>query len=166
MRILWGDSWESVGSGGFALATAGDSVLLYCLFDDGRINHLGGLMSGTWAADDSAVDGTNQSQKPNSLDEVGAIEIIGGWDNLLYTGTRRGSKDALLMALADSSNWKGSNSEQFIFSEGNFEILGESSTKQGITNHEELASDSSSGLLTIWVGNLSTTLLAFILSLT
>jgi hypothetical protein len=121
--IPFGDSWESVGSASFALAAAGDSILIYCLDEnDGSYRHLGGIISGTWAANELVEFDTSESQKPDSLAKVGAIEIERGWDNLLYVGTTTGSKAGLLSALADSNNWEGSNTGRLVYSGTDFGI--------------------------------------------
>lgn len=124
--ILYGDSWESVGNGAFALATAGDSVVLYCIDEEGPnvYHHLGGFISGTWTAAGVEQDSTtSESYKPDSLSQIGAMEISGGWDNLVYSGPTIGTKANLGMDLMDSRNWQGSNSERLIYTGGNFEIL-------------------------------------------
>lgn len=136
--IPFGDSWESaqVGNGVFALATAGDSVLIYCV-DDGRVRHLGGIISGVWASFGDEVDSTDESQKPDSLATIGAVDIEGGWDNLLYIGPITGTKAVILEALSDSTNWKGSNSERFLFSRGDFDILEDDSRNQGTMSNKQ-----------------------------
>jgi hypothetical protein len=55
---------------------------------------------------------TSASLKPNALEKVGAIEILQGWDNIVYTGTTKGTKAELLhsQSIADSANWEGSSS--------------------------------------------------------
>ena len=137
--ILYGDSWEAVGSNTFALATAGDSVLLYCIdFDNDAYHHLGGFISGTWtAAGANALDpGTSYSYKPDSLADTGAIEIAGDWDNLVYMGPTTGTKANLGKDLMDSRNWQGSNSDRLIYTGGNFEIL---ATETESVNNEEFS---------------------------
>jgi len=121
--IPFGGSWESVGSASFALAVNGDSVIVYCRNEEsGDFHHLAGLIVGQWSRDNNWEMTANDSQLPESMENIGAVAIEGGWDNVLYTGINSGTKVDLLAALADTSNWEGSNSERFVFSDGNFEI--------------------------------------------
>jgi hypothetical protein len=121
--IPFGGSWKSVGSGSFALAVDGDSVIVYCLSEDsGDYNHLGALIVGQWSPENTSEMSSNDSQLPEALQSIGAIEIEEGWDNVMYTGSNYGTKSELLLALADQSNWLGSNTEQSVYTGGNFEI--------------------------------------------
>jgi hypothetical protein len=123
--IPYGGSWESVGSASFALAVDGDSVILYCRNEErGDYHHLGGLIVGQWSRDNNSEMSASDSQLPESMRSVGAVEIEGGWDSVLYTGMHSGTKAGLLTALADTKNWEGSNSARYVYSGGNFEIIG------------------------------------------
>lgn len=125
--VALGDAWESVGSASFALAVGGDSILVYCIDEnDGSYRHIGGLISGRWAKIGDSELSTNDSVLPDELDtfSLGAVEIIEGWDNVVYEGPISGSRGSILGSLADPANWKGSNSEQLIYQGENFEIDG------------------------------------------
>lgn len=156
--IRYGDAWESVGSGVFALATAGDSVLLFCIDNDNNneqssdvvYHHLGGFISGTWtvAGTSNTNNGNNldssESYIPDALADVGAIEISGGWDNLVYTGPTSGTKANLGKELMDSNNWQGSNSDRLMYTGGNFDIQ-DSDTKSSDTNNRDVGLYSTEG---------------------
>ena len=147
--IPLGDSWESVGSASFALATAGDSIIIYCRDEnDGSYRHLGGIISGIWATNDvQELMDSNESQKPALLVNVGAIEIGGGWDNLLYTGTKIGTKSELLSALADSGNWEGSNSERLVYSGAEFVIKETENVGEQLASRSDADDTDSAGFM-------------------
>lgn len=123
--IPLGESWESVGSGSFALAVGGDSVIVYCLNEgDGDYHHLGALMIGRWSHGSTWGLSARDSQLPEELDIIGGMAIAAGWDNVLYVGPTSGTRSDLLDALADASNWEGSNSEHYVYAGDVFEIDG------------------------------------------
>jgi len=97
-------SW--VQSGSLALSTQGDSVIVYCKPNDSSYNFLAALTyDGAW--EDSDFD-SNKSDLPSSLDTIHTV--LSHRDNYVYTGTTSGSKDDLIAAIRDNSNWNGSNS--------------------------------------------------------
>lgn len=128
--LLYGDSWQ-VQDAGFALAAAGDTILLYCQSDSGEIVHLGGLSySGMWAADGmSGSDyGTSSSALPSALVGVGPVALP-HFDNYMYNGSRTGSKIALQKSLMTTNNWMGSNSARYSVSTiAPFVVEGKSNT--------------------------------------
>ena len=112
--------WESQ-SGSFALAAAGDTLLLYCIDgddgddDDNKIHHITGLsLAGPW--DDTAT-GTDQSALPAALKGIAAVALE-HVDNAKYVGPTVGTADFLRSEILQPANWQGSNSETFDLAAG------------------------------------------------
>lgn len=106
------------GESGMLFATTGDNIFI---FDGTRAapNFIYGFRNegGAWqdpAGEDTANNGNDDSALPASL--VGANTALGGpgasdhLDNNRYTGPTTGTQADILAALADPSNWEGSNS--------------------------------------------------------
>jgi hypothetical protein len=113
--------WESV-SGTFALAATGDTVIVYCIKDiDTTIHPLGALsFSNEWSATGLSSYSTDTSALPGSL--VGMAPALPHFDNYEYDGITKGDKKVLQMALVDSQNWVGSNSEVSFFDRASFTV--------------------------------------------
>ena len=113
--------WERV-SGTFALAAAGDTVIVYCVKDDETtIHHLGALsFSNEWSAAGLSSYSTSTSALPDGL--VGMAPALPHFDNYEYHGITIGDKKVLQTAMVDSENWVGSNSEQAFFEGASFTV--------------------------------------------
>ena len=118
--LLHGNDWESVG-GQFALAEAGDTIILYTTMtndDEEIIIPVSAFSySGKWKESGLTQDeyGTDSSALPASLVSVGAIAIPHNvTDNhyYKYVGSVQGDKAVLQMELQKESNWEGSNSNE------------------------------------------------------
>ena len=91
--------------GSLALSTGGDSIILYCQKVDSTYNFLSALTyDGSWVSSDFD---SNKSALPATLENVNTV--LDHQDNYKYVGPIRGSKDDLIEAIGDSSNWIGSN---------------------------------------------------------
>jgi len=127
----------ALGSGGFGFNIGGDQLIVYqgtsgtavgatfiYAFNNGQsAGSYTGL--GVWQTTGS-VSGDNQSYQPPGLTSTTAVALttninsgssgtgaLGsanyGFDNMHYGGTLTGSKDGLLIAIADPHNWVGDN---------------------------------------------------------
>jgi hypothetical protein len=113
--------WERV-SGTFALAAAGDTIIVYCVQDaDTTIHPLGALsFSDEWSAAGLSSYSTATSALPDSL--VRMAPALPHFDNYEYDGITIGDKKVLQTALVDSQNWVGSNSEVAFFEGASFTV--------------------------------------------
>ena len=117
--LLFGTRWNSENDAGFALAAAGDTIIVwYSLpnsneedtLEDAPYRFLSALSySGPWQP-----NGLLQSEYETSTsalpDPVKAFSIaLNHFDNYAYTGPTTGTKISLQRSLADSANWKGQN---------------------------------------------------------
>ncbi len=92
-------------SSSLALSTEGDSIIVYCQKVDSTYNFLGALTyDGSWVSSDFD---SNKSALPATLKNVNTA--LDHQDNYKYVGPIKGSKDDLIVAIGDSSNWIGSN---------------------------------------------------------
>jgi hypothetical protein len=81
-------------------------VIVYCKQNDSSFNFLAAVTyDGAWK--DSEFN-SNNSDLPSSLKDVNTA--LTHRDNYKYVGPTEGSKNFLLAAIHDSSNWNGSNS--------------------------------------------------------
>jgi hypothetical protein len=100
------NSWTQTGS--LALSTSGDSIIVYCKPLDSSYNFLAAVtFDGAWIG--TQFDSNNSGLPP---DLKGANTALAHRDNYMYTGSREGTKEDLVSAIAKSSNWIGSNSVQ------------------------------------------------------
>ena len=109
--LLHGDDWVSVG-GRFAIAEAGDTIILYTKDDNEQIRHLSAFSNvGGWnEAGLAEIEyRTDESALPVSLTSVGAISLP-HQDNYAYIGPVQGDMGDIQHALQDQDNWNGSNS--------------------------------------------------------
>ena len=112
LDLLHGNDWESAG-GRFALAEAGDTIIVYTIDDNDQIQHLSAFSyTGGWkeAGISDSEYGTDSSALPASLVAVGGISLPHK-DNYGYIGPIQGTKGDLQLALQDEMNWMGSNSD-------------------------------------------------------
>jgi endonuclease I len=82
---------------------AADSMLVYCMDADGRENFL----SAVTYNNDGFGSGPGQTSLPENLVEIGSLALQFA-PNYLYTGPLNGTRTALLEALSNASNFKGS----------------------------------------------------------
>ena len=127
--LLFNNEWQ--GSGSFALAAGGDSVMAYCEANDGSVNLLSAVNSGSWASNGDTDLTSNESQLPFQLQNVGAVAIDSGLDNVLYEGITQGSKTRLLQEMANPSNWGGSNSVPMQYRGGDFVVTSDATRRWG-----------------------------------
>jgi hypothetical protein len=129
--LAYNDLWQSVGRA-VALATAGDSIIVYCRDDNDDPVHLGAFVTGQWK--DGGLDYTsNESALPESLSQVGATSTVSKFDNYAYEGIILGTKAALLEALGDSANWRGDSNERLVFKAESFVVVEDSESLGAIT---------------------------------
>lgn len=109
-KLLYSQEWETE-SGQFNLATAGDTVILYCETGDKSIRFLTALdFSGSgWMQ--SSLDehdyGTGTSALPEGLARYSLSLPL--FDNSLYIGATEGSRSELQASLSDPNAWDGNN---------------------------------------------------------
>lgn len=111
--LLLRDAWEKV-SGNFALSSASDTILIYCLLGDNDNNEifisaLSYSATGWESADNMLTSGT--SVLPSSLPLECSIELIPHRDNYKYIGSFTSPifKNETLMNLSNKSLWEGSD---------------------------------------------------------
>lgn len=109
-------AWENV-AGSFALSSASDTILIYCLLGENDENEifisaLSYSTTGWESAEVSLTSGT--SVLPSSLPLECSIELVPHYDNYKYIGsiTLSVSKEETLMYLSDKSYWEGSNTKR------------------------------------------------------
>jgi hypothetical protein len=115
LLLPFSDEWISVGSAAFALATAGDSVILYCTEPAASNNYvvpLAAFTTGEWKEEFAESYSSNESALPPSLRLVGSVQTGSEFNSYVYAGTRTGTKTELLVAFRDERNWIGSDSEE------------------------------------------------------
>lgn len=120
--LLFGTQWVKTDAG-FALATAGDSILIsYSLptfsgetdtideeEEDMPTQFLTGFSySGPWSSPFQSVYATSTSSLPVSLENFSVA--LPHFDNYAYVGSVTGTKASLQKALTNPSNWEGMNS--------------------------------------------------------
>jgi len=108
-----GEAWVHFQSGGgsFALATAGDTLITYCLSSDGRPLHLNALsFDGGWLPPSSNENsfGTKGSALPGTLPHNCAVSLPHR-DNYEFVGNINGNRNNMLSSLTAPMNWNGSD---------------------------------------------------------
>eukprot|EP00980_Cylindrotheca_fusiformis_P010933 scaffold2499_cov125-Cylindrotheca_fusiformis.AAC.24 len=100
--LQYGSSWTSL-SGSLSLSTQGDPVFVYCKPTDSSFNFLAAVStSGPWVTDEFS---SHNSALPSSL--AGTNTVLSHLDNYQYIGPVEGTKDELVAAIGDESNWEG-----------------------------------------------------------
>lgn len=108
MTNIYG-TWTKI-QGNFALATAGDQILVYS-GDSSSPYFLFGLSLIPWVPLGITID-TSNSVLPSSLEstDVNASVYFNDIDNAMYSGTSSGTKVQLQNWICDSTNWLTSDS--------------------------------------------------------
>lgn len=93
---------------GLYFSTSGDQILAY-QGDASSPTFIAALnaQESSWQSDATS---SSTSALPTGLSNGITAVAVGEIDNAVYTGITSGSKDALLAAINDASNWSGSNS--------------------------------------------------------
>ncbi|KAG7338161.1 ribonuclease [Nitzschia inconspicua] len=114
--LLFGTMWDTKTDAGFALATAGDTVIVWYSLPDGNrdiddpsyFRFLSALSySGPWQAFGQSNYETSKSALPTSLEDFSVG--LSHFDNYAYVGPVVGTKSSLQGSLADPNNWEGTN---------------------------------------------------------
>jgi endonuclease I len=118
-NLLFGDLWDVKNDPGFALAAAGDTVIVWCTTPSSAIQRdneesygfLSALsFSGDWRPSGLTGDeyGTSTSAVPDSIEDFAVA--LSHFDNYWYVGNTVGSRSELQLWLSDNRYWEGSNS--------------------------------------------------------
>lgn len=115
--LPYASSWSEV-SGSLALSTQGDALLVYCKPTESAFNFLGALsFNGPWVSSDfSSTNGA----LPSGLEY--ANTALRHNDNYQYVGPTSGGRNELVSAISDETNWKGSNTAEFVVFDPTFTV--------------------------------------------
>ncbi len=100
-------AWSSTGS--FVPSVSGDSLIAYTGPAVSPSMLFGLLYRGSWASSTATSDQLTSSDSalPSALTSA-AVNLPSSSSTFLYTGSRSGSKAALLAQIASAANWQGS----------------------------------------------------------
>ncbi|MDJ0598376.1 MAG: hypothetical protein QNJ37_06005 [Crocosphaera sp.] len=79
---------------------------------------------GVWQSDSTS---SNTSALPTGLVNGETAVALDEIDNAIYTGTTSGTKEELLAAISDKSNWSGNNSTRQTIPTNAFSVTGSGS---------------------------------------
>ncbi|KAL3910356.1 MAG: hypothetical protein SGILL_007724 [Bacillariaceae sp.] len=117
-NLLYGDMWDAKNDPGFALAAAGDTVIVWYSTgastaegDSSAFGYLSALsFNGDWQSPNLSAEeyGTSGSAIPDCIEDF--APALPHLDNYWYSGPTAGSRSELQSWLSDERYWEGSNS--------------------------------------------------------